>query len=183
MIVKFKHRVLFDASLNLDSEQTTIIEKVFNFFQRSGLLYVHRIHLAIFYIVGGYYHVAKRLFGVRYLSIRAQPYMDSLKIFKCLGYLSLIEIALSLSFWFYNIYSERIRKKLNIKKAPVKQEDKQITSSFRCDLCLENKPPACTLCGHLFCWECLIVQATESQMCPLCRSNILPSRIVPLLNL
>jgi len=162
----------------------SIIEKILTFLQRNGLLYVHRIHLAIFYIIGGYYHVSKRLFGVRYLAIRAQSYVDSLKIFKILGYLSVLEIVLSFSFWFYNVYSERMRKKLNVNKVPTKREETaNITSSFRCDLCLEFKPPACTQCGHLFCWECLIVQATESKMCPLCRSNIIPSRIVPLLNL
>jgi peroxin-10 len=36
---------------------------------RTVVLYVHRLHMAVFYLKGVFYHLAKRINGVNYVSI------------------------------------------------------------------------------------------------------------------
>ena len=36
---------------------------------RKSVLYIHRLHLAFFYLRGIFYHIAKRVAGVQYVSI------------------------------------------------------------------------------------------------------------------
>uniref|UniRef100_A0A0N5ALT2 RING-type E3 ubiquitin transferase n=1 Tax=Syphacia muris TaxID=451379 RepID=A0A0N5ALT2_9BILA len=61
---------------------------------------------------------------------------------------------------------------------------------FQCPICLLNKPPACTPCGHIFCWYCILkyclnslVINQEAVRCPHCRKEFIPNRIVPIFNL
>ena len=56
-------------------------------------------------------------------------------------------------------------------------------SSNRCQLCLEKVPNTATPCGHLFCWTCLAEWLRARNRCPFCRETVVPSRIVPLMNL
>jgi len=56
-------------------------------------------------------------------------------------------------------------------------------SLAKCSLCWEQrKNTACTPCGHLFCWTCVLQWLQTKPECPLCREPVQPSRIVPLLN-
>ena len=38
---------------------------------RTVVLYVHRLHMAVFYLKGIFYHLAKRISGVNYVSQKA----------------------------------------------------------------------------------------------------------------
>lgn len=50
-----------------------------------------------------------------------------------------------------------------------------------CMLCLSPmKNPSCATCGHFFCWGCIMDWCQERQECPLCRSPIRPSQLLPL---
>jgi len=59
----------------------------------------------------------------------------------------------------------------------------QTESKAKCSLCWDQrKNTACTPCGHLFCWLCILQWLQTKEECPLCRENVQPSRIVPLFN-
>lgn len=51
----------------------------------------------------------------------------------------------------------------------------------KCTLCLEVfKDPSVTTCGHVFCWICVRDWAREKPECPLCRQELLLSKVLPL---
>lgn len=53
----------------------------------------------------------------------------------------------------------------------------------KCQLCLEAAATTATLCGHLFCWNCLSEWLRVKPQCPFCREYVPPSRIVHVMNL
>ncbi|RJE27343.1 Peroxisome assembly protein [Aspergillus sclerotialis] len=51
----------------------------------------------------------------------------------------------------------------------------------KCTLCLEQfKDPSVTTCGHVFCWICVRDWVREKPECPLCRQDVLLSKVLPL---
>lgn len=51
----------------------------------------------------------------------------------------------------------------------------------KCTLCLEVfKDPSVTTCGHVFCWVCVRDWVREKPECPLCRQDVLLSKVLPL---
>ncbi|KAA8642115.1 hypothetical protein EYZ11_001190 [Aspergillus tanneri] len=51
----------------------------------------------------------------------------------------------------------------------------------KCTLCLELfKDPSVTTCGHIFCWTCVRDWVREKPECPLCRQEVLLSKVLPL---
>ncbi|KAJ5180506.1 peroxisomal integral membrane protein [Penicillium capsulatum] len=51
----------------------------------------------------------------------------------------------------------------------------------KCTLCLEVfKDPSVTTCGHVFCWICVRDWVREKPECPLCRQEVLLSKVLPL---
>lgn len=51
----------------------------------------------------------------------------------------------------------------------------------KCTLCLEVfKDPSVTTCGHVFCWVCVRDWVQEKPECPLCRQEVLLSKVLPL---
>lgn len=51
----------------------------------------------------------------------------------------------------------------------------------KCTLCLDPfKDPSVTSCGHVFCWTCARDWIREKPECPLCRQEVLLSKVLPL---
>ncbi|KAA8498416.1 Peroxisome biogenesis factor 10 [Porphyridium purpureum] len=49
----------------------------------------------------------------------------------------------------------------------------QSRSRKSCTLCLEAmRDPACTPCGHVFCWHCVAPWTVRNAACPLCRQEL-----------
>ncbi|CAI5445802.1 unnamed protein product [Caenorhabditis angaria] len=62
-----------------------------------------------------------------------------------------------------------------------KEED---SARFECNICLDTaKDAVVSMCGHLFCWPCLsqwLETRPERQLCPVCKSAIDSSKVVPI---
>ncbi|GKV15933.1 hypothetical protein SLEP1_g26658 [Rubroshorea leprosula] len=75
--------------------------------------------------------------------------------------------------------------------AAPKRDPEMNSGSFQCNICLDSaRDPVVTLCGHLYCWPCIYkwlhVQSSslkedqQQQNCPVCKTDISPSLLVPL---
>ena len=72
----------------------------------------------------------------------------------------------------------------------IADSDKKASSGFECNICLDCvQDPVVTLCGHLYCWPCIYKwlnfqsgssENEEKQQCPVCKSEISESSLVPL---
>ena len=61
----------------------------------------------------------------------------------------------------------------------VVEEEEDVNSS--CILCLcPRTATTATVCGHLYCWECISESTTNKPECPLCRHPQLPSQLLRL---
>lgn len=63
-------------------------------------------------------------------------------------------------------------------------KDAPSTGQFECNICLDvAKDAVISLCGHLFCWPCLL-QWLETrpnrQECPVCKAGIDRDKVIPL---
>ena len=157
---------------------------------RHAFTFAHRCHLSLFYFRGIYYHISKRLLGVRYILVRANSNEFSQPSFKILGYLFILQLAISVISQLYNFLTRKqssVSTKSEILPSSRSEgqavEEQPVTVANKCSLCLEaRKDSAVTSCGHLFCWNCIHEWCSTKQECPLCRENCPPSRIVYLQN-
>ncbi|MED6154970.1 hypothetical protein PIB30_001112 [Stylosanthes scabra] len=74
----------------------------------------------------------------------------------------------------------------------IADSDRNASSGFDCNICLEGvQDPVVTLCGHLYCWPCIYkwlnfrnisseIGEKLKPQCPVCKSEISQSSLVPL---
>uniref|UniRef100_A0A1I7TWN5 tryptophan--tRNA ligase n=1 Tax=Caenorhabditis tropicalis TaxID=1561998 RepID=A0A1I7TWN5_9PELO len=121
---------------------------VFHWLRTTLFPQLQRAHIAVFYITGAYYSIARRVTGIRFLSASAHSDIPALKVYRFLGYVTLIQLSISiLLFSFSWIKQENQTKKTSSSK------DLDVDSlphpTFQCSICLENRNPSALFCGHL----------------------------------
>ncbi|XP_010891519.2 peroxisome biogenesis factor 10 isoform X1 [Esox lucius] len=160
---------------------------------QQGLAVLHRVHVAVFYISGAFYHLAKRTTGVSYLQVRgvSGDEGDIRRSYRLLGAVSLLQLALMLALQINNLRQrqrarEEWRQHRNLSSSVSRPQSEEKTDSpraSRCILCLEERRHSTsTPCGHLFCWECITEWCNTKTECPLCREKFQPPRLVYLRN-
>uniref|UniRef100_A0A8C4QID5 RING-type E3 ubiquitin transferase n=1 Tax=Eptatretus burgeri TaxID=7764 RepID=A0A8C4QID5_EPTBU len=156
---------------------------------RQFLSSLHQLHMSVFYIHGTYYHVAKRLAGIRYVLLHGSPLETKAvrRAYTLLGLFSLFHLALML--WRHLLLLrgfQRMRQSWTLHRSAHRGTPSSSTQSgriARCPLCLEARQHAtATPCGHIFCWECIASWTSTKAECPLCREKVQPQRLIFLRN-
>lgn len=153
--------------------------------------YIQAMHRTWFYLFGGKYQIARRLTGINYVLIRHWLNIKhSVYGYKILGIISSLQLALVfMAFLKEAIRSNQITTTAIQKVSGLK---KRMTTTLnatndlnqpKCILCLEERHNTCsTICGHLFCWSCIMDWIDQKEECPVCREAIKKSTIVYLMN-
>lgn len=178
---------------------------------------IYALSLAIFYFTGSYYHLSKRLWGLRYVFTRRIGENEQRVGYEVLGTLLALQMAVQCimhvrqtveSLQAEEVGSIPTSKSLAHKEKaflssiqhppsalalPASAPRYDLTTNTtampwipagqqrKCTLCLELfKDPSVTTCGHVFCWTCVRDWVQEKPECPLCRQEVLASKILPL---
>ncbi|XP_030767764.1 peroxisome biogenesis factor 10-like [Sitophilus oryzae] len=164
------------SSLTNNAKETLL--SFIQFFKEKKV-YLKWIHHSLFYIGGKYYNIANRLTGIKYVILR--PWMQDKSFsgsFSLLGQISLFYVILNILLTIFNNEFSLDKYKTSSSSNVNVSESKK-----GCVLCTESyKSPTATPCGHIFCWDCLQDSLRYQQNCPVCRQEVLPSRIVLLQN-
>ncbi|KAM3872424.1 peroxisome biogenesis factor 10-like [Diretmus argenteus] len=156
---------------------------------QQSLTLLHRVHVALFYVSGEFYHLAKRMAGIRYLRVmgRSGDERSIRTSYRLLGAVSLLQLIITVALHINNSRQrQRARQEWklyrNLSPSP-QQVDTSSPRASRCILCLEERRNSTsTPCGHLFCWECITEWCNTKTECPLCRDKFQPHRLVYLRN-
>jgi peroxin-10 len=132
-----------------------------------------RLHLALFYFVGAYYSVVRRLLAVRYVANHSVP--GARPSYRLLGALLFARSVL--------LMVSAVRDKLTSAATEEAPAAAAAESDFECVLCVsECNIPTAMPCGHVFCWQCIATWTASQPHCPLCRLAVLPQHLVRLVN-
>lgn len=139
-----------------------------------------KLNICSSFFNGTYIDLAKYILSIKYLSVNQRKATNlndvSLKI---VGYLSIIEIILSLV-----VHFKLMNKSQKNSSNTPEQNSVSVSSNQKCLLCFSCiSEPTLTECGHVFCWHCLLEWLSYKQQCPLCKHDIRNNRVIYLHNL
>lgn len=166
-------------------DDTTLQRLVCLFLRRMIVLLlplVHQMHTTWFYLTAGSYHLSKFLTGVRYVSIYPASDANSRSLFNLLGLVSLFRLVVTIAVKLRGIAApldEIIDGVTNTTTDVAPSFNKHL--QFNCCLCVSVAVvPSALPCGHIMCWQCGIRWLHLHAQCPVCRYQVQPSRLVPL---
>lgn len=153
--------------------------------------YVQAMHRTWFYLYGGKYQISRRLTGINYVLIRHWLNIKhSVYGYKVLGVISSLQLILVFAAFVKETFRmkqvtnatlekvNRLRARIEAPYKPAKSENIP-----KCILCLEERHNTCaTICGHLFCWPCIMDWLDQKEECPVCREPTKKSTVVYLMN-
>uniref|UniRef100_A0A3B5AAB1 RING-type E3 ubiquitin transferase n=1 Tax=Stegastes partitus TaxID=144197 RepID=A0A3B5AAB1_9TELE len=157
------------------------------FVVQQGLALLHRLHVALFYISGSFYHLSKRAAGISYVRVLALSGADASirSSYRLLGVVSILQLLITVCLQLNNFKQrQRARQEWKLYRTLSPQHSQSSSPrAARCILCLEERRhTTSTPCGHLFCWECITEWCNTKAECPLCREKFQPHRLVYLMN-
>ena len=162
------------------------IEKIFTTLDYC-LGYVDKLNICLFYFNGVFYHLSKRLTGIRYVRYSGLQQMEdkTTSSFQLLGVVTSVQLLLSILHRFCN--QPATDNNPDDDETPDSDEARSyVPPHLRCILCLARLGSrggvSAGVCGHLFCWTCIHTSIRNSPQCPLCRHTLAPNTIVPCRN-
>lgn len=172
------------ASTELVDEAKDVIQKLISAVKFS-IPYIKTLHRGFFFLNSGHLHFAKRVTGIQYVRVRF--WLDdqmSLSGYKLLGFITILQVLLSLVIKYKEKVNEReLELSLKANKQHNRPARRNELDTKRCVLCLEERRDlTSTLCGHLFCWFCILEQLKFKMECPICREHLKPTHVIFLQN-
>ncbi len=167
---------------------------------REAIGLIQRAHLGIFYLNGRYHTLAERALGCERVAVSEPDF--GRPSYAILGYLIFVELGMrgisqmrrivsSIAAFLLARRNRTAYGHLDAESYPSDRSTvadiiipSEIPSSnsanavtIQCGVCLEVPTrPACTQCGHVFCFEC-ILSAAKLMQCPTCRQPSSPNEI------